>query len=141
MRAKEILSEGLIDFIKRKSGFSWGKIGDVVRGSTVAEYLSHHTYHNTETLNHIKNSKYKLLNINPAQALEARKFTDDNSDSFEPTIDPFKMDNARYRNITPESLVKNPPVLDRDKFIWDGNHRIERALELKLPLIPVLMEI
>jgi hypothetical protein len=139
MRAHEILSEGLLDFLKRKLGVAWGKAGDVVKGSVVAEFLSINTYHSDSTLSQVKDSKFQLNNIDLATAKKYRLFTDQNASHD--VIDSNKMDAARARKITYDSLVKNPPVVDRDGFIWDGNHRMQRAIELELAKIPVLIQI
>jgi hypothetical protein len=51
------------------------------------------------------------------------------------------MDQARARNVTYQSLTQTPPVLAKDGFIIDGNHRVQRAIELGLTSIPVLQQI
>jgi hypothetical protein len=139
MRAKEFIIEGVLDFVKRTLGFTWGKAGDVVRGSVVAAYLEDHTLHSESRLAPIRNSKFKLINIGQAEAKQFRDFTDGNVGMD--VIDADKMDRVQEYNITYNSLVQNPPVVDRDGFIWDGNHRTQRAIELKLPQIPVLKQI
>jgi len=132
------LQEGIIDFVKRLTGFAWGKTGDVVRGSVVADYLGKNSYHSDEKLEKVKRNKFKLQNIDLQTAEKYRTFTDQNADND--IIDVDKMDRARDRTITYNSLIKNPPVLDRDGFVWDGNHRLQRAIELELDQIPVLMQ-
>lgn len=132
------VAEGIIDFVKRSLGFAWGQPGDIVRGRVVADYLEKNTYHSESKLEKVRRSQFQLKNINTETAKQYRSFTDQNADGD--VLDVDKMDRARARKITYDSLVKNPPVLDRDGFIWDGNHRIQQAIELGLPSIPVLMQ-
>lgn len=145
MKINELLTEGIIDFIKRHTGFAWGKHGDIVRGSVVADYLSNNTMHGQKVLDQFSKHKFTLTDITPQTARNYRGFTDKNAEWFPDTegtvIDPYKMTRTRQMQLTYDSLVKSPPVLDRDGFVWDGNHRLQRAIELKLPKIPVLIEL
>ena len=138
MRAQEFIPEGIIDFVKRSLGFAWGRPGDVVRGRVVADYLENNTHHSESTLEKVRRSQFQLKNINTETAKQYRSFTDQNASGD--VLDVDKMDRARARKITYDSLVKNPPVLDRDGFIWDGNHRIQQAIESGLSSIPVLIQ-
>lgn len=138
IKESEGVAEGIIDFVKRSLGFAWGQPGDIVRGRVVADYLEKNTYHSESKLEKVRRSQFQLKNINTETAKQYRSFTDQNADGD--VLDVDKMDRARARKITYDSLVKNPPVLDRDGFIWDGNHRIQQAIELGLPSIPVLMQ-
>jgi len=133
------LNEGLIDWISRKLGMSWGQVGDKVRGSVVAEYLSHQTWFKEETLNRIRKSSFQLINIDLDTAKRFRGLTD--AEASSEVIDPDKQQRMRRRKLTHDSLVKNPPVVDQDGFIWDGNHRIDRAIKIGLEQIPVLIQI
>lgn len=133
------IAEGIIDFVKRNLGFAWGRPGDVVRGNVVADYLENNTYHSESMLEKVRRSKFQLKNIDTETAKRYRSFTDQNVGGND-VLDADKMDRTRARKITYDTLVKNPPVLDRDGFIWDGNHRIQRAIELELPSIPVLIQ-
>jgi hypothetical protein len=139
MRATEFLSEGIINWVSRKLGRAWGKPGDVVHGNVVADYLENSTYHTESKLKKIRKSKFQLTNLDLATAEKYRHFT--NSQNHGSVIDIDKLDNARQMKITYDSLIKYPPVLAHDGFIWDGNHRLERAIELQLPSIPVLLQV
>jgi hypothetical protein len=139
MKAKEFINEGLLDWISRKLGMAWGSVGDTVRGSVVADYLEDRTYHTESNLQRIRKSKFQLTNLDLTTAMKYRKFTDSNYGGS--VIDIDKLDNIRNAHLTYDSLVKSPPVLDRDGFVWDGNHRLERAIELRLPQIPVLLQV
>ena len=146
MRANEILNEGFIDFVSKVLGLSWGKEGDVVRGSVVAEYLENNAYITSKKFDRVSKSKYRLTIITPEEARDFRNYSDQNyrggkSLPDDSILDVDKMDAARYWKLTFDSLMKNPPVVGKDGFIDDGNHRLERAIELNLPKIPVLRQI
>lgn len=135
----ESLEEGLVDWVSRKLGFSWGKIGDRVKGSVVADYLSSQTLFSENTLKKLASHTYELKLIDSEQAKKYRNFSD--SEAERDILDVDKLDRARQRKITQDTMIKYPPVLDVDGYIWDGNHRIERAVEIGMEKIPVLMQV
>lgn len=135
----ESLEEGLVDWVSRKLGFSWGKIGDRVKGSVVADYLSSQTLFSENTLKKLASHTYELKLIDSEQAKKYRNFSD--SEAERAILDVDKLDQARQRKITQDTMIKYPPVLDLDGYIWDGNHRIERAVEMGMEKIPVLMQV
>jgi hypothetical protein len=136
----EQIDEGVIDSIKRATGFAMpSKHGDTVRGGVVADYLSDNTGHSTKTLEEVGKSKYKLHHIDLETAKRHRDFTNKKVGiGGRDIIDVDKIERIRRRKVTYDSLVKHPPVIHHDGTILDGNHRIQRAIELKHPKIPVL---
>jgi len=149
MRINEVLplNEGLIDFAKRKLGYKWGQVGDVVRGSVVAEYLD--SQGDTVDADRYVNSKFKLVNITAAEAKQYRIISDRSgwpSDIPDEkvrdwNIDDYKMNRMRRQTVTYQSLMNHIPVVSRRGFIINGNHRIARAIELGMDTIPVLKEL
>jgi hypothetical protein len=125
----ETIEEGIFDFFKKNS------IGSRISGKDVVERLSKQTYHNEKTLRMMGKKKYKLITLSISEAKKFRDFTEKNIGQGG-IIDVDKYD--RLKQITFESLLKNPPILDEDGFIWDGNHRIQRAIDLKIEKIPVI---
>lgn len=136
----EQIDEGVIDSIKRATGFSMpSKHGDTVRGSVVADYLEDNTAHSPKTLDKVRKTKYKLHHIDLETAKRHRDYTNKKvGTGGRDIIDVDKMDSIRRKNVTHDSLVKHPPVIHHDGTILDGNHRIQRAIELKHSKIPVL---
>lgn len=136
MRLDEIVS--VSNWISRKLGNRWEKIGDVVKGTTVSDYLDRDGLrpHDED----YEESKYKLIEIDLPTARNLRQTTDEPWQPFG-VLDSEKLARVREYNITYDSLLKNPPVITKDGFVLDGNHRLERAIELKLPKIPVLLQI
>lgn len=132
MKINEIITESMF-------GFSWKNIGDIVRGTVVAEYLSNQMYLDEQNKKDIPKHKYRLIIITAAQAAQYREFSD--KEAAREIIDFDKMDRARSREINYQSLVKTPPVVAKDGFIIDGNHRIQRAIELGMNSIPVLKQL
>lgn len=139
----QTLSEGgmqqLKDWFMRKLRMRWGKIGDKVRGEVVGDYLLNHTYFHGETIEELAEHTYMLKVIDPETARQYRNFSEKHATGQ--IYDEWKIEKARARNITLDSLIKHPPVVDADGYIWDGNHRVERAMELDLPQIPILMQV
>jgi len=141
------LNEGFIDFIQRKLGFKWGKIGDVVKGSIVAEYLD--SQDDTMDPDRYINSKFKLINITTNEAEKYREISDLTGwpgDTLPEKvkgwgIEDYKMDRIRKNDVTYQSLMKRTPVVSRRGFIINGNHRIARALEMGMDPIPILKEL
>jgi hypothetical protein len=155
MRAREFISEGqgLLDFIRRviKKGAARWKVGDVVSGKVVAEYLDKEDDMWPDVIDQVSNKTYKLVDITLGDAAKFREIVDRNeawqgsSKPYEEVkgmgLDDVKMKNIRVKQVTYDSLMKTPPVISKRGFIVNGNHRLERAIELGLKSIPVLMEI
>jgi hypothetical protein len=149
MRINEVLSlnEGVIDFVQRKLGLRWGQVGDVVKGSVVAEYLD--SQGDTIDSDKYIDSKFKLINITAAEAEKYREISDLSGwpGNTPPEkvkgwgIDDYKMNRIRRNDVTYQSLMKHTPVVSRRGFIINGNHRIARAIELGMDPIPVLKEL
>jgi hypothetical protein len=141
------VAEGLIDYAQRKLGLKWGKIGDVVNGSVVAEYLD--SQDDSMDTDRYINSKFKLINITANEAEKYREISDLNGwPSDTPLekvkgwgIDDYKMDRIRKNDVTYQSLMKHTPVVSSRGFIINGNHRVARALEMGIDPIPILKEL
>lgn len=141
------VAEGLIDYAQRKLGLKWGKIGDVVKGSVVAEYLD--SQDDSMDTDRYINSKFKLINITANEAEKYREISDLNGwPSDTPLekvkgwgIDNYKMDRIRKNDVTYQSLMKHTPVVSSRGFIINGNHRVARALEMGIDPIPILKEL
>jgi len=141
------VAEGLIDYAQRKLGLKWGKIGDVVNGSVVAEYLD--SQDDSMDTDRYINSKFKLINITANEAEKYREISDLNGwPSDTPLekvkgwgIDNYKMDRIRKNDVTYQSLMKHTPVVSHRGFIINGNHRVARALEMGIDPIPILKEL
>ena len=144
---KQGVAEGLIDYAQRKLGLKWGKIGDVVNGSVVAEYLD--SQDDSMDTDRYINSKFKLINITANEAEKYREISDLNGwPSDTPLekvkgwgIDDYKMDRIRKNDVTYQSLMKHTPVVSSRGFIINGNHRVARALEMGIDPIPILKEL
>jgi hypothetical protein len=145
--SKQGVAEGFIDYAQRKLGLKWGKIGDVVKGSVVAEYLNNQN-DSMDTARYNK-SKFKLVNITANEAEKYREISDltgwPSDTPIEKVkgwnIDDHKMNRIRKNNVTYQSLMKYTPVVSLRGFIINGNHRIARAIELGMDTIPVLKEL
>ena len=146
-RKEQGVAEGLIDYAQRKLGLKWGKIGDVVNGSVVAEYLD--SQDDSMDTDRYINSKFKLINITANEAEKYREISDLNGwPSDTPLekvkgwgIDDYKMDRIRKNDVTYQSLMKHTPVVSSRGFIINGNHRVARALEMGIDPIPILKEL
>lgn len=136
----EQIDEGVVDSIKRATGFAMpSKHGDTVRGSVVAKYLEDNSFLSPSTLDKVEKNKYKLHHIDLETAKRHRDLTNKKVAFVgRDVIDSEKMDHIRKKHVTYDSLVKHPPVIHHDGTILDGNHRIQRAIELKHSKIPVL---
>jgi len=142
VRKEEVeLSENFLGKIKGALGLGWNKIGDTVRGSVILDYLDSNDFYASQNLEkRIKSSKFKLieLDLETAKKYAGRTAKKANVSSM---IDPDKEMHSRQWKLTRDSLIKSPPVLMSDGDILDGNHRIDRAIKLKLPKIPVLIQV
>jgi len=139
MKTYKQFNEGLTHLISRHLGHSWGKIGDKVKGSAVHDYMRKNVFMDKERADHIKNSKFELQHVSLEDAKKHRKFTDEHDETS--VIHPDKMNRTRKMNISHDSLLKHPPVLHHDGYIDDGNHRMQRAIELGMSHIPVLRQV
>ena len=119
----------------------WSKIGDKVRGSVVLKILNgdDHYFLGTPFAKIIRRSTFKLIEIDLETAKEYKAYTDGPYGLG--MIDPDKEANARRNNIVYDSLLENPPIVLKDGDIADGNHRIDRAIKLKMSKIPILKQL
>ena len=137
MRAYEFTVEGLGNWITDKLGKgSWTKPGDVVSGKTVSNYLS--SIDNTGGLGStLERSNYVLKDIDYATAKKYRRITD--KELRTGAVTTYSLGNVK--NVSYESLLEKPPVILASGQVLDGNHRLERAIQAKLPRIPVLVQV
>lgn len=114
-------------------------VRDLVPGIEVARYYEKSSPYIGPQVNKIRKSKFKKTIIDLETAKLYRNLTDNYG--YGSMMDHEKMNNTRDRLINYYSLKKYPPIVRNDGLIWDGNHRLQRAIELKIPKIPVLKEI
>lgn len=130
-------------WIGQQLGLSWSKEGDTVRGSAVLNYLERITdvTWSNKAIKEIKNSRWRLTVIDAAKAKQFRDYTDSTSHVKGHQIDPDQWQRIKNANLTYDSLMKKPPVVLKTGKILDGNHRLERAVEMGLDKIPVLIQL
>jgi hypothetical protein len=134
-------NENFLGKIKGALGFGWNKIGDTVRGSVILDYLDSNDFYASQNLEkRIKSSKFKLIELDLETAKKYAGHTAKKA-NVRSMIDPDKEMHSRQWKLTHNSLIKSPPVLMSDGDILDGNHRIDRAIKLELPKIPVLIQV
>jgi hypothetical protein len=137
MRAYEFTVEGLGSWAKNKLGRgSWTKPGDVVSGKTISNYLS--SIDTTGGLGtDLERYDYQLKDIDYATARKYRRTTDKELGTS--AVTPYSLGNVK--NVSYDSLLEKPPVILVSGQVLDGNHRLERAIQAKLPRIPVLVQV
>lgn len=80
-------------------------------------------------------SQFENVDIDLATAVRYRKLTDDNLGYT--VLDQDHLAQVRSYDLSYESLLDHRPIVDREGFVWDGNHRLSVAIELGLPSIPI----
>ena len=137
MRATEFIAEGLGNWISNKLGKgSWSKPGDVVSGKTISRYLD--SIDLTGGLGtDLERYDYQLKDIDYATARKYRRTT--NKELGVNAVTQYSLGNVK--NVSYASLLAKPPVLLASGQVLDGNHRLERAIQAKLPRIPVLVQV
>lgn len=110
----------------------------IMSGESVARYYRKSSLDFSPHEEKIRITRFKKVIIDYRTAMQYRHFTD--MYGYGKMINSKRMSDARERFINYYSLLKYPPIVRDDGLIWDGNHRLERAIELKLPKIPVLKE-
>ena len=137
MRAQEFIIEGLGNWVKNKLGKgTWGKPGDIVSGKTVSNYLN--SIEGMGSLGaELEQYNYELKDIDYTTARKYRRIT--NKELETNPVNQYNL--SGVKNVSYESLLKKPPILLASGQVLDGNHRLERAIQAKLPRIPVLVQI
>ena len=137
MRAKDFLIEGLGNWINDKLGRGTrSKPGDVVSGKSVSNYLDSIDITGGLGTN-LEQYKYVLKDIDYKTARKFRRTTDKELGTG--AVTSYSLGNVK--NVSYESLLEKPPVLLATGQVLDGNHRLERAIQAKLPRIPVLVQV
>lgn len=111
---------------------------EIVAGGVVARYYRKSSPHFSPHEDTIRITRFKKVIIDYKTAMQYRHFTD--FYGYGKSVNSKRMSDTRERFINYYSLLKYPPIVREDGLIWDGNHRLERAIELKLPNIPILKE-
>jgi hypothetical protein len=84
-------------------------------------------------------SQFENVDIDLATAVRYRKITDENLGYS--VLDQDHLAQVRSYHITYHSLTEHRPLVDREGFVWDGNHRLTRAIELGMSVIPVRRQV
>lgn len=152
-----IKRQSVVDVIKRQLGLSWGKIGDKVSGSTVAEYVMNQGYGFLSLAKSMKDMVFQLqmVPLEIVRQWNTKSVEHANKDQeklgitpnpkYSSHLDPWKVQRIKKKPFTTQSLKKTPPVVLKDGSIVDGHHRIHIALRHKTTFpenqMPVLVQI